>query len=95
MASLEEVELGVELGFDEKGCLGSLCSGIYILKLGSMVMLEFSDIQTWFCIHNCLCSATGHSWWVWWKLGYCWSCEKPEADEEGDKEENVRVFSEE
>lgn len=47
MTSLEEVELGVELGFDENGCLESPFSGMPVINLGSTVMLESSEIQIW------------------------------------------------
>lgn len=49
---------------------------MYILNLGSStIMLEFSEIQKWWCPPH--------------------DCENAVVDEDGDKEENVRVFSEE
>ena len=65
MMSLEEVELGLELGFgDENGCL--LFSGMYTLKVGSLVLLEpLLEIQKWWLFNESLGgSATCHSLWV-------------------------------
>lgn len=94
--SLEEVELGLELGFgDENGCL-LLFSGMYTLKVGSLVLLEpLLEIQKWWLFNESLGgSATCHSLWVWCKLGCCCPYEKFEVDEEGDTEDNVMVLSE-
>lgn len=45
--------------------------------------------QRWFSFN----ADSGNGKWVWCILGFCWSNEKQEVDEEGGVEENVRVLS--